>query len=244
MEALLRWQHPIYGLLVADEFIDLAERSGAIVPMGHWLIDRVCAQTLQWDSDLAERAPTTAYVNLDARQLNDPSLEDVIVSALTRAQLVPGRLGLEVVEASFIDPGLLNRLQQHHQRGHPLAVDDFGTGYSSLSRLVEVDADIAKIDKSFVAGITFDPRRRAVIEAVTVVAERLGLDVIGEGVESVEQALALTAAGCHLQQGFLYGAPTDANSLNQQWSLEKTVAPTDQPIPDRSGLMGVDVIRG
>ena len=217
VEALLRWQHPAHGLLVADEFIDLAERSGAIVPIGHWLIDRVCAQTLQWDGELADAAPATAYVNLDARQLNDPSLEDIITSALTRCQLRPSRLGLEVVEASFIDPQLLKRLQHHHQRGHPLAVDDFGTGYSSLSRLVEVDADVAKIDKSFVAGVTFDPRRRAVIEAVIVVAERLGLDVIGEGVESAEQSLALTAAGCHLQQGFLYGAPTDAASLSRHW---------------------------
>ena len=218
VEALLRWEHPQRGLLTATEFIAVAERTGLIVPIGHWVIDTVCAQLRAWQDQLGHRAPPVVYVNLSTRELTDPALPAAISSALSRHRLAPHDLGLELVESSFINPQLLSVLQDYHDRGHPLSVDDFGTGYSSLSRLVELPVALAKIDKSFVSGIVHDHRRRALIGAVLTVADSLGLQVIAEGVETAEQARHLTDAGCPLLQGLHLGAPEPAAELALAWS--------------------------
>lgn len=216
VEALLRWEHPVHGLMLAAEFIELAERTGAIVPIGHWVIDQVCADMSRWKDRLSMLAPGTVYINVGPRQLNDQSLGRRLAATMTRFTLQPPQIGLEVIEASFVDPHLISRLQNFHFQGHPLAVDDFGTGYSSLSRLVEFPADIAKIDKSFVAGIANDTRRRALIDAVIVIARHLGLSIIGEGVETAVQAQLLADAGCHLQQGFHHGSAVSAEQLTER----------------------------
>ncbi len=218
VEALLRWEHPTHGLLAAMEFIDVAESTGLIVPIGRWLIDAVCAQLRDWQDQLGPAAPPRAYVNLSARELADPTLAETISTALRRHHLRPEHLGLELIEAAFIDPHLVGVLQGLHDTGHPLSVDDFGTGYSSLSRLIQLPVSAAKIDKSFAAALEHDPRSRALVDAVLVVGSKLDLQVIGEGVENAEQARGLREAGCPLLQGFYLGIPQAADSLTSSWS--------------------------
>lgn len=219
VEALLRWRHPTHGLLVAAEFIELAESTGLIAPIGRWLIDTTCAQMRRWQNQLAPNAaPGTAYVNLSSRELADAGLPHTLATALVRHGLSPHHLGVELLEASFIDPHLVHCLQELHELGHPLSVDDFGTGYSSLSRLIQLPVTAAKIDKSFTAAVEHDPRARALIDAVLVVAAKLDLQVIGEGVENARQAQLLTEAGCSLLQGLHVGAPQDADTLTAAWA--------------------------
>jgi len=219
VEALLRWQHPTYGLLPASEFIDLAVTTGMIVEMGHWVITEACAQMGRWQQALHERAPATAYVNLSARELVDPALTATIAAALDEHGLQPQHLGLELLETSFIDPQILPVLHEQHRRGHPLSVDDFGTGYSSLSRLVELPVQLAKIDKSLITDIVRDSRRRALVEAVVTVARSLDLRVIAEGIETPAQARAVTAAGCDYLQGYHCGRPQPAEALSANWLI-------------------------
>jgi EAL domain-containing protein (putative c-di-GMP-specific phosphodiesterase class I) len=213
VEALLRWEHPLHGLLTATEFIDVAESTGLIAPIGRWVIDTACAQMRTWQNELHRQAPPTAYVNLSARELADPTLAETLTSALQRHQLHPQHLGLELLEASFIDPDLIPVLHKLQASGHRLSVDDFGTGYSSLSRLIQLPVATAKIDKSLASAVEHDPRSRALVEAVLVVASKLDLQVIGEGVENVRQADYLRGAGCPLLQGFHFGAPQAADMI-------------------------------
>jgi len=217
VEALLRWQHPTYGLLPASDFIDLAVTTGMIVEMGYWVIAEACAQMDRWQQVLQERAPATAYVNLSARELVDPALTATIAAALDEHGLQPPQLGLELLESSFVNPQVLPVLHEQHRRGHPLSVDDFGTGYSSLSRLVELPVQMAKIDKSLITDIGRDPRRRALVDAVVTVAGSLDLRVIAEGVETPAQARAVVAAGCDYLQGYHCGRPQPAEALSANW---------------------------
>ena len=217
VEALLRWDHPAHGILPALEFIDVAESTGLIVPIGRWLIDVVCAQMRAWQDQLGPTAPPTAYVNLSAQELADPTLAETISHALRRHHLRPEHLGLELLEAAFIDPHLVQVLQDLHTAGHPLAVDDFGTGYSSLSRLIQLPVAVAKIDKSIVTAFDHDPRSRALVDAVLVVGAKLDLLVVGEGVENAEQARGLSEAGCPLLQGFFLGVPQAPDMLTSSW---------------------------
>jgi diguanylate cyclase (GGDEF)-like protein len=218
VEALLRWQHPELGLLPAARFIDLAVESGGIVGIGQWVVERTCAQVSRWRDLLGERAPAVAYVNLSPRELADPGLTSTLAEALDRHGLEPAQLGLELLESSFIDERVLPNLHEQQRRGHPLSVDDFGTGYSSLSRLVELPVRMAKIDKSLVADVGRDPRRRALVDAVVTVANSLQLEVVAEGVETAAQAREVAAAGCHYQQGYLRGRPQPAEVLTAAWS--------------------------
>nr|WP_240896839.1 EAL domain-containing protein [Kineococcus vitellinus] len=218
VEALLRWQHPEHGLLPAARFIDLAAGNGVIVGIGHWVVEQACAQMARWVRELGEGAPQTVYVNLTARELADPALTATLAGAVREHGLHPGRLGLEVLESSFIDSHVLPALHEQQQRGHPLSIDDFGTGYSSLSRLVELPVTMAKIDKSFIAGIGHDARRAALVDAVVTVATGLDLQVIAEGVETAAQAQRVTEAGCHYLQGFHCGHPQSGEALSAAWA--------------------------
>ena len=217
VEALLRWEHPERGTLVAAEFIDLAASSGLVVGMGQWIVAETCAQMGRWRRALGARAPATAFVNLSARELTDPALPGIVARALARHGLRPSHLGLELLESSFMDPDVLPSLHGHQRRGHPLSVDDFGTGYSSLSRLVELPVQMAKVDRAFIAGIADDPRRRALVEAVVTVAAGLDLRVVAEGVETAAQARAAVEAGCDYLQGFHTGRPQPAEVLTARW---------------------------
>jgi diguanylate cyclase (GGDEF)-like protein len=218
VEALLRWEHPTLGMLPAGDFIDVAEHTGLIVPIGQWLVEEVSAQMARWQSTLRSRAPQTAYVNVSPRELTDPAMAATLEGALRRNGLQPSHIGLELLEAAFLYPTLVPALLEYQQRGHPLSIDDFGTGYSSLSRLVKLPVASAKIDREFVAEMTSDPKSRALIDAVITVGTGLGLRIVAEGVENEAQAVDLAEAGCHLLQGFQFGRPAPAEQLTAEWA--------------------------
>lgn len=213
VEALLRWEHPVHGLLTAADFVGAAESTGCIARIGRWVVGEACAQLAAWRRDLGAAAPGTVFVNVHPKEFTDPALVDAVAAALAEHALVPADLGFEVLEAQFGDPQLIPVLAAWQGRGHPLSIDDFGTGWSSLSRLVGLPVAYAKIDRSLVEGLPADPRSRTLIDAVLIVARGLDLLVVGEGVETTAQRDALVAAGCGLLQGFLVGRPVPGDEL-------------------------------
>ena len=213
VEALLRWQHPEHGLLVAADFIDRAEAAGALPGIGRWVIEAACTQLAAWREQLGARAPATVFCNLRPRELADASTTAVIVASLAAHGLSPADLGLEILEEVFTDPLLLPAVGGYSRRGHPVAIDDFGTGYSSLSRLVGLPVAYAKIDRGFVAGLPEDARSRALVEAVLAVAASLGVRVIAEGVENQAQREHLAGAGVRLLQGYHLARPQSAQEI-------------------------------
>ena len=233
VEALLRWDQPDNGLLPAAAFIDIAVKTGLIVAIGRWVVRQACRQMASWQRDLPDTAPATVYINLSAQELADEHLPDVLEAALRDAGLSPRHLGIEIVEDSLADAATLQRLQQLHVRGHRLSIDDFGTGYSSLSRLLDLSVDLAKIDRSFVAGIpdhalpvaqhhetarsSRGDREVRFIDGVLHLAGTLDLHVIAEGVETSAQADHLTRAGCQLLQGHHLARPQTAQQLTASW---------------------------
>ena len=218
VEALLRWNQHDLGVLPAATFIDIAVRSGLIVTIGRWVILQACQQMAAWQRNLPHTAPATVYVNLSARELADDGLPDSIATALADSGLDPRHLGIEIVEEDLADSPALERLQDLHRRGHPLSIDDFGTGYSSLSRLLDLPVDVAKIDKSVIAGIPSHHRRIRFVDGVLQMANTLDLQVIAEGVENSDQADHLTRIGCQLLQGHHLARPQPADQLTATWT--------------------------
>jgi len=204
-EALVRWNHPDQGLLQAARFIEIAEESGLIVPLGTWALAHVCRQTHEWRKrDVGRGREWWVAVNLATRQLAEPGLVDRLAVLLATEGLEPNQLCLEITETSLMyDPDAsLATLRRIHDLGVRLAVDDFGTGYAALSYLKHFPLDQLKIDKSFVAGLGDNPADTAIVAAVIALGHRLDLTVIAEGVESEAQVDALAELGCDLVQGF------------------------------------------
>jgi len=210
VEALVRWQHPQWGMLAPSRFIELAERSGTIVALGRWVLAQACMQGKQWAVEFGDRAPYVS-VNVATQQLAEPSLVTDVVQVLRDTGLEPNRLQLEITERAVIDEesGALDALGALKQLGIRLAIDDFGTGYSSLSYLSRFPWDALKIDGSFIEGLrtveTFDPRADKIVEALISMAHALGLEVTAEWVETKAQSERLAALGCETGQGRLFG---------------------------------------
>ncbi|MDQ1499078.1 MAG: hypothetical protein QOI86_2418, partial [Actinomycetota bacterium] len=184
-EALVRWRHPRRGLLAPGEFIDLAEQSGLIVPIGAWVLRHACQQAEVWRRTLGR--DLTMAVNVSARQLSDPGLVNEIATALRQSGLDPGALVLEITESATVEDteGIITRLEELKGLGVGLAIDDFGTGYSSLSYLRRFPVDQLKVDRSFVAGVATSSEDRAIVASVIDLAHALEISVVAEGVETV-----------------------------------------------------------
>lgn len=205
-EALLRW-HDADGVDHSpNEFIPIAEESGMILPLGDWVLKAACSQAKAWlDQGLA----LSVSVNLSTRQFLDPDLTEKVATILNDSGLPPAYLELEVTEgAAMLDPessiGVLGSLKKIGVR---IAIDDFGTGYSSLSYLKRIPADTIKIDKSFIDGVVEESDDRAIVHAILALAKALDKHTIAEGIETLEQQLALQKAGCKWGQGYLFGRP-------------------------------------
>ncbi|HSV71256.1 MAG TPA: EAL domain-containing protein [Methylibium sp.] len=213
-EALLRWQHPQRGLLAPGAFIDAAERTGLIHPLGRWVIDAACAQLAAWRS--AGAPPVRIAVNLSAQQLRDPLLPEALRAAMTRHAVGRGEIELELTESTLLAEGedTLATLAALRGAGALLALDDFGTGYSSLSYLKRLRPDKLKIDRSFVQGLPGDADDRALVQAIIAMARALGVSVVAEGVETADQRDWLLGEGCVLQQGYLFARPMAAEALD------------------------------
>jgi diguanylate cyclase (GGDEF)-like protein/PAS domain S-box-containing protein len=214
-EALIRWQHPEFGLISPSQFIPLAEESGQIVQVGEWVINTACAQGVAFGK--AGLPPLLMSVNLSARQLRDKNLIGLIRNALETSGLPAQSLELEITESIVMADleGGLDILKKIKDLGVHLAIDDFGTGYSSLSYLKRFPIDRLKIDKSFVRDVTTDSDDAALTTAIIALAHNLGVKVVAEGVETREQRDFLTNAGCDQAQGFFYAQPGNAGEFQR-----------------------------
>ncbi|KFL21886.1 Cyclic di-GMP phosphodiesterase Gmr [Ralstonia pickettii] len=214
VEALVRWQHPQRGLVPADEFIPLAEKTGLIVPLGAWVLDEACRQMAQWQRE--GHAGWTVAVNLSALQFGHAALIDTVRETLARHALDPRSLMLEITESTAMRDvdASLQILQQLDAMGVRISIDDFGTGYSSLLYLKRLPASELKIDRGFVRDLAHDTEDAAIVSAIVALDQTLNLRIVAEGVETAEQQAFLTRLGCHSLQGYLLGRPMTAESLS------------------------------
>jgi EAL domain-containing protein (putative c-di-GMP-specific phosphodiesterase class I) len=214
-EALVRWQHPTRGLVPPTEFIEPAEQTGLIVPLGRWVLDRACAQARQW----ADQGHSDLYlsVNVSGRQLQEAGFVDEVHSTLLRHGVPPAVLVLELTESVLVYDGSSTpeRLTALRELGVKIAIDDFGTGYSSLSYIKHLPIDILKVDKSFVDDLGKDNSEDGVLaHAIVSLTHSLRLDVVAEGIERAEQRDDLWSAGCGFGQGYLYSKPVVPEELS------------------------------
>jgi diguanylate cyclase (GGDEF)-like protein len=213
MEALLRWRHPELGFISPDRFIPLAEESGFIIKLGEWVLRSACFQNAAW---IKEGLPQLRIaVNISGRQFIEPDFVDQVAAALADSGLPPGLLELELTESMLVSDQqqALQRLRVLKKMGVQLAIDDFGTGYSSLSYLKHFPLDRLKIDKSFVNDILVDPDDAAITDAIIAMAHSLKLQVIAEGVETIEQLAFLEDRGCDEIQGYHLSKPLSERDL-------------------------------
>ena len=213
VEALLRWQHPQHGLVPPDLFIPLAEQNGTIIPIGEWILDQTCRQLREWhDQGFTE---LRMAVNLSTVQLHHAELPRVVNNLMQVYRLPLRSLELEVTETGLMED--INTAAQHllslRRSGALIAIDDFGTGYSSLSYLKSLPLDKIKIDKSFVQDLMEDEDDATIVRAIIQLGKSLGMQVIAEGVETVEQEAYIIAQGCNEGQGYLYSKPLPAREL-------------------------------
>jgi diguanylate cyclase (GGDEF)-like protein len=219
VEALLRWEHPEWGVIPPLEFIPIAERTGLIVPIGEWVLGVACLQNKIWQK--AGLPPVRMAVNLSARQFRQKNLVEVIRRSLARSSLDPALLELEITEGTAMDKAdssvrILNDLKSI---GVKVSIDDFGTGYSSLSYLKRFPIDVLKIDRTFVKEIHTQPDSQAIVKAILAMAHSLRLSAIAEGVETHEELEFLKRNGCDAMQGYYFSPPVpalDATRLLEQ----------------------------
>ncbi|WP_110687711.1 putative bifunctional diguanylate cyclase/phosphodiesterase [Salinicola aestuarinus] len=219
MEALLRWRHPDYGQVSPADFIALAERHGLMPALGNWVLDQVIAQIANWRALGIAMVPV--WVNISALQLIQGDLESRLLATLNQYRVPAVLLGLELTESVLLDEragDVSPRLEALRREGLQIAIDDFGTGYSSMAYLKRLPVDKLKLDREFIRALPFDHADAAITSAVLAMAQGLHLDVIAEGVETVEQRDFLLARGCRHVQGFLYARPEPANLVEERLS--------------------------
>jgi diguanylate cyclase (GGDEF)-like protein/PAS domain S-box-containing protein len=215
VEALIRWNHPVHGMMLPGRFIGLAEETGMIVSMGAWALRTACAQTKTWQDAGFDRLRVA--VNVSARQFADPDFTETITNVLAETGLAPQCLELELTETLVMTDveqaiGIMADLKALDVK---LAIDDFGTGYSGLAYLKRFPIDVLKIDQSFVRDITEDPDDAAIVVSIISLARSLRLEVIAEGVETHAQLAHLQRYGCHEMQGYLFSRPVPAEALTE-----------------------------
>ncbi len=207
LEALLRWHHYRLGFIEPQNFINVAEEAGLIVPIGAWVLKTACEHYLVWQEEGI--APPFLAVNLSVRQFSQPGFVSTIKKILDEANFDPCHLDLELTESIIMnDPEeVILELHALKKLGIHISIDDFGTGYSSLSYLKNLPIDTLKIDKSFVTGLAEDESNTKIIQAIIALAHSLGIDVLAEGVETIEEKNLLIARGCTRMQGYLFHYP-------------------------------------
>ncbi len=211
-EALIRWQHPVRGLVPPDDFIPVAESNGIIVEIGQWVLDQACQQAARWAE---QDAPLRIAVNLSAVQLGQDTIVDDILDTLQRHQIPAGRLELEVTETSFMTnlADAVAKLDRLYKAGISIAVDDFGTGYSSLTYLKKMPVQHLKIDKQFIRDLLVNDEDTRIANTIIDLGKSLNLSVVAEGVETAEQECYLSERGCQLAQGYFFSKPLPAHEF-------------------------------
>ncbi len=214
-ESLVRWEHPVGGLVQPGEFIPLAEETGLIVSLGRWVLVESCRQVAAWQQAFPTEPPLGLAVNLSARQFQHPALVADVAKALAESGLPASSLTLEVTETTALKDvtGAISALQALKELGVRLAIDDFGAGYAGLGYLRRCPVDRLKNDRSYVAGLGFNQADMAMVRAVVEFARVLGIEVTAEGIETAAQLAAVRALGCHQGQGFYFSRPVPAGAM-------------------------------
>jgi len=220
VEALVRWQHPLRGLVFPAEFISVAEVTGLILPLGHWVLETACAQLTLW-STRPIMACLTVSVNVSARQFRQPGFVKQVVELLHRTGANSRKLKLELTESMLLDDveETISKMNELKSLGVGFSLDDFGTGYSSLSYLKRLPLDQLKIDRSFVCDVLTDTNDAAIVRTIVALAQSLGLSVIAEGVETAPQRDFLASNGCNAYQGYLYSRPLPLDEFESMMRL-------------------------
>jgi len=214
-EALVRWQHPVHGLIGPNAFIDIAEETGLIVSIGRLAMEKACQQVAEWQGQVT--LPLSVSVNLSARQLMDSTLTQFVQDVLDRTGLAATQLKLEVTETTVMENSdiALEVLSKLERLGVSLSTDDFGTGYSSLSYLHQFPFSRLKIDKSFVDRMGGCRKSKAIVQTILMLGRNLHLEVVAEGIETDSQFRSLRQLGCRFGQGYLFSKPMDATATSQ-----------------------------
>jgi diguanylate cyclase (GGDEF)-like protein/PAS domain S-box-containing protein len=215
VEALVRWEHPTRGLLPPHEFIPVAEETGLIIPIGNWILREACRQAYQWQEQYPNAPPLLMNVNLSAQQFRQADLLQKVAQVLRETGLNPSNLELEVTESVMLNDAdsPTETLRQLKGLGVRIALDDFGTGYSSLSYLRRFPVDTLKVDRSFVDRLGQEVEDTAIVQTVITLAKTLGLEVVAEGVERVDQLAQLREMECDLAQGYYFARPIVSESI-------------------------------
>ncbi len=213
LEALIRWEHPSIGIIYPNEFIHLAEKSGLIIDIGHWVLQASCQQLADFRTKGLNI--NKVFVNVSARQLENSSLIYSVDSALETSKLTPENLGIEITETALMKNvnQSFEMLSQLRAKGIQIAIDDFGTGFFSLSFIKQLPFDTLKIDRSFVNGLNSDNTDKAIVQAVLNLVHNLNLNVVAEGIETPEQLQYLLQHHCAEGQGFLFSRPLSGTQL-------------------------------
>ena len=243
-EALIRWPHPRWGMMLPGQFITLAEETGQIVPLGAWVLKQAMADMVQWRQRMEATVDGGPHVsvNVSARQFRDPGFVAGVRQALRESGLPPSALLLELTESVLLGNSdrIGAELDELKEIGVRLAIDDFGTGYSSLSYLLQLPIDVLKIDKSFVTGIAASWRQHALVKGIVRLAGTLEVEVIAEGIETETERELLAGMGCQYGQGYLLSVPLPAGQAEELLSLGHGLAPElprqRRRPPDRSYL--------
>jgi EAL domain-containing protein (putative c-di-GMP-specific phosphodiesterase class I) len=228
-EGLIRWHHPLRGMVGPESFIPAAEETGLIVPMGWWTIRETCRQTRQWQREFPDRAPLSISVNVSGRLFKQPDMVTRLERILDETGLSPASLRIEITESVLLDHAeeAMEKLSGLRNLGVGLHVDDFGTGYSSLSYLQKFAYDSLKIDRSFVRDIEQTKGSGAIVQTIIALGQMLGMNIIAEGVETPVQLRRLQELQCPQVQGFWFSRPLDAAGARRllsnppSWQVEK-----------------------
>ncbi|MCX7176063.1 MAG: EAL domain-containing protein [Proteobacteria bacterium] len=215
-EVLVRWRHPRKGMVPPGEFIPLAEETGLILPLGHWVLETSCIQLAVW-AGRPEMAHLTISVNVSAREFRNPDFVDQVLAILDRTGADPRMLKLELTESLLVSnvEEVIEKMFALKAKGVGFSLDDFGTGYSSLAYLKRLPLTQLKIDQSFVRDVLTDPNDASIAKTIIALAQNLGLGVIAEGVETAAQKDFLAGSGCHAYQGYFFSRPLSLKDFEQ-----------------------------
>ncbi|MEM6447308.1 MAG: EAL domain-containing protein [Cyanobacteria bacterium P01_D01_bin.123] len=215
-EALMRWHNPIHGKVSPAEFIPIAEETGLIVELGWWVLRQACLQMRSWQQKYSACLSMSMCVNLSSKQFSQIDFLDRVKQILRETEIDPDNLKLEITESIYMHSAVATeiKLRELKRLGVKLSVDDFGTGYSSLSYLYRFPIDTLKIDRSFIHNLGVSDDSSIIVESILLLGEKLGLDVVAEGVETMEEVRWLQDRGCKNAQGFLFSRPLPAQELD------------------------------
>ncbi|MEJ7622865.1 MAG: bifunctional diguanylate cyclase/phosphodiesterase [Pyrinomonadaceae bacterium] len=233
-EALVRWNHPIRGLVPPNDFIPVSESTGLIIPMTVQILEAACTQVVEWQQRFQNTRPLSVAVNLSGKHFGHPALVEQITSVISATGIDPSSLKLELTESAVMENAetAIFMLKQIKETGVQISIDDFGTGYSSLSYLHRFPIDLLKVDRSFVSAMEENTENGEIVRTVIALAKALNLKVVAEGIESIHQFHQLRVLGCEYGQGYLFSKPlpvADIERLLEDRNRWQSILPAGEP---------------